>query len=103
MISRPSDQFLVETVSAAAGGDAGAGGALVGQYSGLVSFVVSDFQLSSTQQADVVAETWLRLVEHIAKLRDPARVGSWLATTGPPGGVGGARDTPTVAPGGGGA
>jgi RNA polymerase sigma factor (sigma-70 family) len=98
MISRPSDQFLVETVSAAASGDAGAWRALVDQYSGLVSFVVSDFRLSSAQQADVVAETWLRLVEHISKLRDPARVGSWLATTARREALAVARDTARVQP-----
>jgi RNA polymerase sigma factor (sigma-70 family) len=81
MISRPTEQDVIELVAAAAAGDQQAWGRLVDQYSGLVSFVVASFRLSHAQQADVVAETWLRLVEHIATLRDPARVGSWLATT----------------------
>jgi len=29
----------------------------------------------------VTQTTWLRLVEHIDRLFDPARVGAWLATT----------------------
>ena len=31
--------------------------------------------------ADVAQLTWLRLVEHLADLKDPGRVGAWLATT----------------------
>ena len=31
--------------------------------------------------ADVVQTTWLRLLEHLGRLHDPARVGAWLATT----------------------
>jgi len=29
----------------------------------------------------VSQSTWLRLVEHLDRLKDPARVGAWLATT----------------------
>ena len=37
--------------------------------------------LNESDAADVVQTTWLRLLEHIDDVRDPARLGSWLATT----------------------
>jgi RNA polymerase sigma factor (sigma-70 family) len=37
--------------------------------------------LNESDAADVVQNTWLRLFEHIDDLREPARVGAWLATT----------------------
>ena len=40
-----------------------------------------DFKLAESDAADVAQVTWLRLLEHIDRLEQPARVGSWLATT----------------------
>src|SRR3954471_8175643 len=98
MLTRLSEQDLVETVRAAAGGDAPAWTRLVDQFGGLVSYVVAEFRLSAAQRDDVVAETWLRLVEHISALRDPARVGAWLATTARREAIAVARDVARVRP-----
>ena len=66
---------------AARGGDRDAWDALVGRHLGLVWTVARSFRLSDADAADVVATTWLRLVEHLDRLREPERVGAWLATT----------------------
>lgn len=70
-----------DLVRAAAGGDAGAWDALVAKYVGLVWATARGFRLDDADAADVVQTTWLRLVEHLDRLRDPAAVGAWLATT----------------------
>ncbi|MCI0688721.1 MAG: sigma-70 family RNA polymerase sigma factor [Sporichthyaceae bacterium] len=38
-------------------------------------------RLSHADAADAVQTTWLRLVEHLDRLRDPEHVGAWLVTT----------------------
>ena len=38
-------------------------------------------RLHDAHAADVAQATWLRLLEHLTRLNDPARVGAWLATT----------------------
>lgn len=37
--------------------------------------------MSGADGADVAQTVWMRLVEHLPRLRDPERVGAWLATT----------------------
>jgi RNA polymerase sigma factor (sigma-70 family) len=39
------------------------------------------YRLGRTDAADVVQTVWLKLLENLEKLRDPDRVGAWLATT----------------------
>src|SRR3954447_74561 len=68
-------------VRAAAGGDQGAWDALVARYVGLVWATARSYRLEDADASDVVQTTWLRLVEHLERLRDPSAVGSWLATT----------------------
>jgi RNA polymerase sigma factor (sigma-70 family) len=70
-----------DVVASATRSDARAWDELVRRYAGLVWAVARSHQLSAADSADVSQTTWLRLVEHIAELNDPARVGSWLATT----------------------
>jgi RNA polymerase sigma factor (sigma-70 family) len=40
-----------------------------------------DFKLVESDANDVVQATWLRLLEHIDRLENPARIASWLAVT----------------------
>ena len=68
-------------VKEAADGDQQAWDTLVSRFNGLVWSVARGHRLSSSDAADVVQTTWLRLVEHLDRIRDPQRVGSWLATT----------------------
>ena len=66
---------------AAARGDERSWNALVDRYSGLVWAIARNHRLSAADADDVFATTWLRLVEHACRLKDPAKVGGWLATT----------------------
>lgn len=77
----PADDETGALVRAAAAGDQEAWDALVERYHRLVWAVVRSYRLSPSDAADVTQVTWLRLVEHLGQLRDPARVGAWLATT----------------------
>ena len=68
-------------VRAAADGDSGAWNALVDQYARLIWAIARSHGLSVADSDDVAQTTWLRLSEHLDKLRDPERVGAWLAVT----------------------
>jgi RNA polymerase sigma factor (sigma-70 family) len=68
-------------VAAAAGGDEGAWSELVDHFAGLVWSVIRGYRMSAADAADVSQTTWLRLAEHIHKVREPERIGAWLATT----------------------
>lgn len=70
-----------ELVAAAAIGDQEAWNALVDRFSGLVWSIARAHRLGDADAADVSQTTWLRLVEHLGRLRDPGSVGAWLATT----------------------
>jgi RNA polymerase sigma factor (sigma-70 family) len=68
-------------VHRAAEGDPAAWNAIVDEYAGLLWSVVRGFRLNEAQAADAVQTTWLRLVEHVADLREPAHLPGWLKTT----------------------
>ena len=68
-------------VRGAAEGDADAWEALIERFSGLVWSVTRGFRLSHHDAAEVSQTTWLQLVEHLGDIREPERVGAWLATT----------------------
>jgi RNA polymerase sigma factor (sigma-70 family) len=72
---------LAELVRAAGGGDQRAWEGLIGRFGGLVWSVARAHGLSRADAADVSQTAWLRLVEHLHRLRDPERVGTWLAST----------------------
>src|SRR3954463_4514973 len=78
---------LAELVHAAADGDQEAWDALVDRVAGLVWAIARAHPLSPADAADVSQTTWLRLVEHLGRIRDPERVGAWLASTAPPQGL----------------
>ena len=68
-------------VHRAAEGDPAAWNAIVDEYAGLLWSVVRGFRFNEAQAADAVQTTWLRLVEHVADLREPAHLPGWLKTT----------------------
>jgi len=68
-------------VGAAAVGDEAAWTALVDRFSPLVYAIVRGFRLGTADAEDVNQTVWLRLVEHLGRLREPERVGAWLAAT----------------------
>ena len=67
-------------VTAAAAGDARATEALVARFSGLVWSIAWNFRLSAPDAADVSQVVWLRLMENLGRIRQPASVGAWLAS-----------------------
>src|SRR5437867_202598 len=68
-------------VAAAAAGDEGAWSRLVDHFAGLVWSVIRGYRMSVADSADVSQTTWMRLAEHIHRVREPERIGAWLATT----------------------
>lgn len=72
---------VASLVERAAAGDERAWHDLVEEFGGLVWAVARAHRLRDADAADVAQATWTRLVEHLDRLRDPARVGPWLATT----------------------
>jgi RNA polymerase sigma factor (sigma-70 family) len=72
---------LAELVRAASKGDQRAWEGLIGRFGGLVWSVARAHGLSRADAADVSQTAWLRLVEHLHRIRDPERIGTWLAST----------------------
>lgn len=70
-----------ELVRDAGAGDSAAWDELVDRYSGLVWAVARGHRLGHADAADVFQTTWLRLVEHLGRLRQPEHVGGWLSAT----------------------
>jgi RNA polymerase sigma factor (sigma-70 family) len=68
-------------VRAAAAGDQAAWNELIERFQGLVWATARSFRLSRADAADVAQTTWLRLVENLDRVREPERLGAWLATT----------------------
>lgn len=68
-------------VAGASAGDRAAWDALVGRFAGLVWSIPRDHGLSAADAADVSQTTWLRLAEHLGRIREPERLCAWLATT----------------------
>jgi RNA polymerase sigma factor (sigma-70 family) len=65
----------------AAGGDQHAWNELVDRFTGLLWATCRAHRLSPADAGDVCQLTWLRLLEHLDTIRDPARLPGWLATT----------------------
>ena len=77
--NRPVD--AAQLVQRASEGDQAAWNAIVDQFNGLLWSVVRAHRLSPSDGAEVIQTTWLRLVENLDRIREPERVGAWLATT----------------------
>lgn len=75
------EKTTADLLGAAGAGDSEAWNALVERYGRLVWSVARGFALSAADAADVSQTTWLRLVEHLGRLREPEALGGWLAST----------------------
>ena len=62
-------------------GDQQAWADLIGRYTGIVTGVVAGFRLQESDAADAVQNTWMRLITYSATIREPEKLGGWLATT----------------------
>ena len=74
------DELAGLVKSAAAGHETG-WDALVREFGGLIWAAARTHRLRDADAADVAQATWLRLLEHLDDLREPARLAGWLATT----------------------
>jgi RNA polymerase sigma factor (sigma-70 family) len=75
------DPHVVTLVTRATGGDQDAWNELVERYAPLVYTICTRYRLSTPDIEDVGQNVWLVLVEHLGKLREPAALPGWLATT----------------------
>jgi len=75
------DPTVVALVTRAAGGDPTAWNDIVERYAPLVWSICARFQLGNSDREDVAQSVWLLLVEQLGKLREPAALPGWLATT----------------------
>jgi RNA polymerase sigma factor (sigma-70 family) len=75
------DPSVVALVARAAGSDPGAWNEIVDRYAPLVWSICTRYQLSRQDTEDVGQTVWLLLVEQLGKLREPAALPGWLATT----------------------
>ena len=62
-------------------GDEAAWIALTDRYTGLLWSIARGLRLDDADAADAVQATWLRLLENMTAIRDPDRIGGWLATS----------------------
>ncbi len=75
------DPRVVTLVTRASGGDQDAWHELVDRYAPLVYTICTRYRLSNHDIEDVGQNVWLLLVEQLGKLREPAALPGWLATT----------------------
>lgn len=72
---------VADAVRRAATGDRAAWDAIVNSYSRMVWSVAMGHRLSTADAAEVVQTTWVKLLENLHRIREPERLGGWLATT----------------------
>jgi RNA polymerase sigma factor (sigma-70 family) len=75
------DPTVVSLVARAANGDQAAWDEIVERYSPLVWAICLRHQLDRQRIDDIGQSVWLLLVENISRLREPAALPGWLATT----------------------
>jgi RNA polymerase sigma factor (sigma-70 family) len=84
-MSIPTDVRYESTTTdlliAARSGDRSAWEQIVKRYARLVRSIAAEFRLQESDAADVAQNTWLRLLAYGGTIRDPEKLGSWLATT----------------------
>lgn len=68
-------------VRAARAGDDAAWARLIARYDRLVRSIARSYRLQPSDIDEAVQNTWTRLYRHIDRVRDPAAIAGWLATT----------------------
>ncbi len=75
------DNSIPSLVDAAATGDEQAWHEIVDRYTPLLGSVIHCFRLTKAETQDVAQTVWLRLVEHLGRLREPRALPMWIITT----------------------
>jgi len=78
---RPACTDLTTLVGAARSGDSFAWLHLVDRFDRMLRGVAQSYRLSTHDVDDAVQRTWIKLYEHIDRVRDADAVAGWLATT----------------------
>jgi RNA polymerase sigma factor (sigma-70 family) len=73
--------LVTDLVTRARTGDKRAWDALVERYAPLIWSICRRYRLGRADAEDVGQSVWLRLVDQLDKIRDPAALPGWLATT----------------------
>ena len=76
-----NDLLVTDLVTRARNGDKQAWDALVERYAPLIWSICRRHRLVGADADDVGQGVWLELVDQLAKVRDPAALPGWLATT----------------------
>lgn len=77
----PDTSTIAGLLAAAGRSDPRAWDEIVERYSPMLVAVAGRFRLSAAQVDDVAQTVWMRLVEHVGDLREPAALPGWIATT----------------------
>jgi RNA polymerase sigma factor (sigma-70 family) len=75
------DLVVTDLVTRARGGDKQAWDALVERYTPLIWSICRRHRLNDADADDVGQSVWLALVDQLDRVRDPAALPGWLATT----------------------
>ena len=76
-----ADSVVADLVARARNGEQRAWDALVERYAPLVWSICRKYRLGDADAEDVGQNVWLRLVDQLDRVRDPAALPGWLATT----------------------
>jgi RNA polymerase sigma factor (sigma-70 family) len=76
-----ADREVVELVRAARAGDDRAWEDLYERFSPMLRGIARSYRLSPSDVDDVLQSSWLRLFNHIDRVREPTAIAGWLATT----------------------
>jgi len=72
---------LPSLLARARNGEEQAWDALVERYAPLIWSICRRYRLADADAKDVSQSVWLHLVDHLGRIRDPAALPGWLATT----------------------
>jgi DNA-directed RNA polymerase specialized sigma24 family protein len=75
------DKTLDSRLEQARAGSSAAWRALVGEHLGAVYAICRAFGLDGSAAGEVNQAVWLRLAEHLPRIRTPAALGGWIAAT----------------------
>lgn len=76
-----AEPTLTAMLTAAAAGDQSAWDALVERFAPLVWSIARAHNLDRAEAADLSQTVWLRLVEHLGRIREPEALPGWLRST----------------------
>lgn len=76
----PDPTNVAFLVGASADGDEAAWSELLRRYAPLVIAIIRQHRLPTVDAEDVCQTVWLRLVEHLPDIREPAALAGWIAS-----------------------